>query len=101
MLLKDFPPYSTLHSFYRRCSIKGTWKKVLSTLVKIGRIKAGESKNPSDRRINSHSVKTTKTCEQRGIDGGKNLNAIVLWIHKAIVHGTVDNVNHSRGCNVF
>ncbi|PPE03562.1 hypothetical protein HCUR_00989 [Holospora curviuscula] len=100
MLPKDFTPYFPVRSFYRRCRIKGIWEKVLSEFVKIRRIKAGGSEHPSYRRIDSHSVKTTGACEQRGIDGGKNLNAIVLWIHKA-VHGTVDNANHSRGVKCF
>ncbi|PPE03103.1 transposase [Holospora curviuscula] len=71
MLPKDFPPYSTVQSFYRSFRIKRIWKKVLVTLVKIIRIKAGESKNPSYRSIDSHGVKTTKACEQRRINGGK------------------------------
>lgn len=25
MLPKEFPPYSTVHSFYRRCRINGVW----------------------------------------------------------------------------
>ncbi|ETZ04985.1 transposase [Holospora undulata HU1] len=32
MLPKDFPPYSTVHSFYRRCRIKGVWEKVMHEL---------------------------------------------------------------------
>ncbi|WP_104207316.1 transposase [Holospora curviuscula] len=71
MLLKDVPPYSSVYSFYRKCRIKGIWKKVLSKFVKIRQIKAGGSEHPSDRRIDSHSVKTAGACEQRGIDGGK------------------------------
>nr|WP_279337361.1 transposase [Holospora curviuscula] len=71
MLPKDFPPYSPVQSFYRRCRIKEIWKKVLSALVKIKWIKAGESEDPSYHKIDSHSVKTTGACEQHGIDGEK------------------------------
>ena len=28
MLPKDFPPYSTVHSFYRRCRISGIWATI-------------------------------------------------------------------------
>ncbi|WP_104207033.1 transposase [Holospora curviuscula] len=35
MLPKDFPQYSTIHSFYRSFRIKRIWEKVLNTLVKI------------------------------------------------------------------
>lgn len=34
MLPKDFPPYSTVHTFYRRCRIKGIWEKIKNYLVK-------------------------------------------------------------------
>ncbi|PPE03500.1 hypothetical protein [Holospora curviuscula] len=101
MLLKDFSPYSTVHSFYRRFRIKRIWEKVLSALVKIRRGKAGGSEYPSYRRIDSHSVKTTKACKQRGIDGGKkrNLNAIVLWhTQGTLVHG---NATIFRCCTPY
>ncbi|WP_129591782.1 transposase [Holospora curviuscula] len=39
MLPKAFPPYSTVHAFYRRFRIKEIWEKVLRELVKISRIK--------------------------------------------------------------
>ena len=34
MLPKDFPPHSTVHTFYRRCRIKGIWEKIMDDLVK-------------------------------------------------------------------
>lgn len=71
MLPKDFPPYTTVHSFYRRCRIKGIWEKMMNELVKASRIKAGRNENPSYSIIDSQSVKTTSASEQRGIDGGK------------------------------
>jgi len=30
----DFPPYSTVHSFYRRARISGLWERVLQAVVK-------------------------------------------------------------------
>ncbi|PPE03574.1 hypothetical protein [Holospora curviuscula] len=105
MLPKNFPTYFTLHSCYRSFRIKRIWEKVLITLVKIIRIKAGESKNPSDRRIDSHSVKITGPCEQSGIDGGKKIKDpkchSVVDTQGNFVHGTVYDANHSRGGNVF
>ena len=35
----DFPPYSTVHSFYRRARIKGLWNKILEHVVKKTRIR--------------------------------------------------------------
>ena len=67
----DFPPYSTVHSFYRRARINGLWNKILEHVVKKTRINAGLKESPSYAIIDSQSVKTTLASEERGIDGGK------------------------------
>ena len=51
----DFPPYSTVHSFYRRARIRPCLK--------------------SYAIIDSQSVKTVAASEGRGIDGGKKRKA--------------------------
>ena len=71
LLPKDFPPYSTVWSFYRRAVKSGLWEKIMSYLVKKSRIAAGRSAEPSYSLIDSRSVKTTSAAEERGIDGGK------------------------------
>ena len=68
----DFPPYSTVHSFYRRARISGLWDKILEHLVKKTRTNAGRKESPSYAIIDSQSVKTVAASEERGIDGGKN-----------------------------
>ena len=67
----DFPPYSTVYSFYRRAEISGLWDEILEHLVKKTRTDAGRNENPSYAVIDSQSVKTTAACEERGFDGGK------------------------------
>lgn len=67
----DFPPYSTVHSFYRRARITGLWDDILKHLVKLTREKAGRNEEPSYGIIDSQSVKTVAASEQRGFDGGK------------------------------
>ncbi len=67
----DFPPYSTVHSFYRRARISGLWDKILQHLVKRTREDAGRKPAPSYAIIDSQSVKTVASSEERGIDGGK------------------------------
>ncbi len=67
----DFPPYSTVHSFYRRARISGLWDKILEHLVKKTRINAGHKESPSYAIIDSQSVKTVAASEERGIDGAK------------------------------
>ncbi len=68
----DFPPYSTVHSFYRRARISGLWDKILKHLVKKTRTNAGRKESPSYATIDSQSVKTVAASEERGIDGEKN-----------------------------
>ena len=59
----DFPPYSTVHSFYRRARISGLWEKVLDIIVERTRKEAGREPSP------------TYASEGRGIDGGKKQKA--------------------------
>ena len=77
----DFPPYSTVHSFYRRARINGLWNKILKYVVKKTRINAGRKESPSYAIIDSQSVKTTLASEERGIDGGKKQKEEngILW----------------------
>jgi len=70
-LPKDFPPYSTVHSFYWRAKKKGIWEKMLRALVEKSRISMGRNPNPSYSLIDSQSVKTTGKAKDKGIDGGK------------------------------
>ena len=67
----DFPPYSTVHSFYRRARISGLWDRILEHLVAKTRKNAGRKEEPSYAIIDSQSVKTVAASEERGIDGGK------------------------------
>jgi putative transposase len=71
MLPKDFPPYSTVHTFFRRCKLRGIWEKIMSNLVEKDRLRSGRNESPSFSVIDSQSAKTTGAAEERGIDGGK------------------------------
>ena len=71
----DYPPYSTVYSFYRRAKISGLWDKILEHLVKKTRTNAGRGENPSYAIIDSQSVKTVAASEERGLDGGKKRKA--------------------------
>lgn len=68
----DFPPYSTVHSFYRRARLSGLWEKVLDAIVQKTRLAAGRNATPSYGIVDSQSVKTIYASEERDIDGGKN-----------------------------
>lgn len=71
----DFPPYSTVHSFYRRARNSGLWDKILQHLVLKTRTDAGRNPKPTYAIIDSQSVKTVAASEERGFDGGKKQKA--------------------------
>jgi putative transposase len=70
-LPKDYPPWETVYSFYRRARDKAVWEKMMKALVEKDRIRMGRNPNPSYSLIDSQSVKTTSSGRDRGIDGGK------------------------------
>jgi len=47
LLPHDYPKWSTVKSFYYRAIAKGTWEKVMQSLVKETRRNAGKNENPS------------------------------------------------------
>ncbi|MBC8577456.1 transposase [Yanshouia hominis] len=67
----NFPPYSTVHSFYRRAKLSGLWDKILEHLVEKTRKDAGRKETPSYGIVDSQSAKTAGASEDREIDGGK------------------------------
>jgi putative transposase len=71
LLPNDFPPYTTVWSFYRRAVKCGLWEKVMACLVKKSRTSVGRTATPSYSLIDSQSAKTTLASEERGIDGGE------------------------------
>ena len=70
-LPKEYPPWKTVYSFYKRAKDKGSWEKMMRHLVEKSRIRMGRKPDPSYSLIDSQSVKTTDKAQERGIDGGK------------------------------
>ena len=68
---KEYPPWKTVYSFYKRAKDRRVWEKIMYDLVETSRIQMGRNPNPSYGIIDSQSVKTTGAAENRGIDGGK------------------------------
>lgn len=68
---KDFPPWPTVQSFFRRAKEKGIWEKMLKVLVEQERKRRGRKTTPTYGIVDSQSVKTTGPSTSRGIDGGK------------------------------
>ena len=70
-LPREFPPWQTVYSFFRRAKSRGVWEKVLQSLVQKSRLQMGRKAQPTYGVMDSQSVKTTSGCESRGFDGGK------------------------------
>ena len=60
MLPHDLPPWGTVHYYYRRFRLDGTWIKIHDRLRGRLREKAGRKLAPSAAIMDSQSVKTTK-----------------------------------------
>jgi len=71
MLPKDYPPYTTVSSFYHKAKGRGVWELINEALVKADRQEKGRTPEPSYSLIDSQSTKTTGASDERGIDGGK------------------------------
>lgn len=62
----EFPPWGTVHYYYRRWRLDGTWQKVHDALREQTRAKEGRRAAPSAAIIDSQSVKST---EKGGLAG--------------------------------
>ena len=56
----EFPPWGTVHAYYREFRLNGTWQKIHDTLRDRVRQKAGRKVSPSAAILDSQSVKTTE-----------------------------------------
>ena len=54
----DFPPWGTVHYYYRRFRLDGTWEKIHDRLRERVRRKVGKKPTPSAGIMDSQSIKT-------------------------------------------
>jgi putative transposase len=73
MLPKDFPPWSTVHTWYRRWRRDGTWERINEALRQQVRRQAGRHPSPRSSAVDSQSVKAAGQGGDQGYDGGKKV----------------------------
>ena len=108
LLPNDFPPYTTVSSFFHRAKVDGIWEEINRALVEADRVQKGRSPEPSYALIDSQSAKTTGAADERGYDGGKKVkgrkrhittdiegNLLCVVVHAANIPDTIS------GCNVI
>ena len=70
MLPHDLPPWGTVHYYYRRWRLDGTWEKILKVLRARLRHADGRKKSPSAAIVDTQTVRTASGGE-KGYDAGK------------------------------
>jgi putative transposase len=82
LLPKDFPPWSTVHTWYRRWRKDGTWRRLNEALRHKARERAGRDPSPRSSAVDSQSVKAAGQGGQAGFDNGKKVRGRKrhLWV---------------------
>jgi putative transposase len=108
LLPHDFPPWSTVHTWYRRWRRDGTWDRIHEALRRQVRRQAGRNPSPRSSAADSQSVKTTPQGGVKGYDAGKKVHGRKrhIWVDSLglllAVLVTAADVHDSRaGCDLF
>jgi len=66
-------PFGTLFSLFARWTRLGLWHRLLDRLRRSWRLACGDTAEPSTVVIDSRSCRSTPSCFDRGVDGGKKI----------------------------
>jgi putative transposase len=69
----DFPPWPTVHGYFRGWRTTGVWVLLHRALYRLARIAAGRKPEPTLVIMDGQSVKTTERGGIRGFDGYKRV----------------------------
>lgn len=108
MLPKDFPPWSTVHTWYRTWRRGGTWDKISDALRRRARVAAGRHPDARTSAADSQSVKSGMDGGAKGFDAGKKVKGRKrhLWVDSlglllAVVVTTADVHDARAACELF
>ena len=72
-LPSDFPPWPTVHGYFRNWRMAGVWVLLHRALYPLARLAAGRKPEPTLAIMDGQSVKTTERGGVRGFDGHKRV----------------------------
>jgi putative transposase len=104
----DFPPGSTVPTWYRRWRTDGPWERIHEALRQQVRSAAGRDPRPRSSAADSQSVQTTPQGGEHGFDNGKKVKGRKrhLWVDSlglllAVVVPAADVHDSRAACALF